>query len=242
MKQCHLAILLACATVVIASTMCCAATATITIYHGTNYIAAPLVPFDPNPASVFAGFPIDGRLKRFEVSTQDFVYYTATNQTAFGNILLGDGYIIENDGPTQTVTYEGVPDGVPGQDGEMTDMWLPVPCVGSTLIGNPFYHTVPFNCLLATDGTRLYSWPEAVEAGWFDMYWLGLDNATQDAIVVGPEWSNAGVNAIAPCSSYWVRSYVPNLAIIVPATPVPEPPCLIALAVGLAGVMRFRRR
>ncbi len=76
-------------------------TATIVVGPGDNWVAPPLVPFNPDPASVFAASIGDCTLTRFEVPTQEEVSY---GSEGFGNILLGDGYMLMNE-----ALYDGDP-------------------------------------------------------------------------------------------------------------------------------------
>ena len=151
---------------------CVAEEASLDLYDGWNLISAPLVPFNPDPYSVFDGRSVDYALSRVDPDGNTFVL----GIDDFGSILLGDCYWLMNyDGEGQ-LHYQGVADAVPGIDGP-TDMWISLPGAkedpniddGSWhMIGCPFQHDVPIDNIYFTDGTQLLSWGDASGEGWVD--------------------------------------------------------------------------
>lgn len=218
-------------------------TATIIIRPGDNWVAPPLVPFDPDPASVFAACIADCALTKFDPTTEQPVSY---GSAGFGNILLGDGVKVFN--PTSTTfvcTYEGVPDG----NGVMTDMWVFL--VGNQVdgqnsggmhwVGHPFYHDTPIAACHVTDGASLLTFEEAVGTGLIDGLWSFLDSETQTVRTVGLASLGADDTWLRATHMYEVRSYADNLLVTVPAYLVPEPASGCALLVGLP-LLLLRRR
>ena len=223
-------------------------TATIVVGPGDNWVAPPLVPFNPDPASVFAASIGDCTLTRFEVPTQEEVSY---GSEGFGNILLGDGYKVFN--PTSTTfvnSYEGVPDGVPDAQGNMTDMWLSLPgdqsdgqdSGGMHWVGHPFYHDTFFDAVMVTDGTQTKTIGEAVGANWIEGLWDFLDSETQTVRTVGLSSLGADDTLLRATHMYEVVTHRDNLALIVPADLVPEPTSVLVILCGLGALVARRRK
>jgi len=159
-------------------------------------ITAPLVPFNPDPTSVFAGAP-DGL--NYNLIRQDpssgMISYDEGDPGSFGNVLLGDGYYLHCYGDG-TIQYTGVPDGVPDTTGKKTDMWISLPgdqgdgqdLGGWHIIGTPYNHNVPVNKggaftgnnISFTDGTTLKTWSEATAANWVSSLMFGTDPLNGD--------------------------------------------------------------
>ncbi|MGQ9455362.1 MAG: hypothetical protein ACUVRS_10620 [Armatimonadota bacterium] len=213
---------------VVGSGVCLAVVTTVDLYEGWNYVACPLVPFDPDPYSVFEGVSIDYNLFRWDAPSQSEMHF---GDEGFGNILLGDGYYLNNVDSASGFTYNGVPDGVPDASGTMTDMWISLPgnqldgadAGGWHLIGHPFNHDTPTNGSLGngdniwfTDGTTLKTWDEAVEAEWVESSMQYFDGVSQGQMTMTYQgWGND--DTLRAGKSYWVRTYKDNLAMIIPA-------------------------
>jgi len=206
-----------------------AQTATIDLYTGWNLIAAPLVPLDsPDPVAVFGSVPISGYLSRWDAPQQGMMTYDEIDPTGFGNILLGDGYWLyafSND----TVSYNGVNDGVPDNSGNKTDMWLSLPgnqldsenAGGWHLIGQPFSHDTPVSVsdsgdnVFFTDGTTLKTWAQAAADGWVDSGFQYWDGTVQGMLLCSYELADD--DTLRAGKGYWVHTYKDNLAMIIPA-------------------------
>lgn len=230
------------------STSARADTATIVIRPGDNWVAPPLVPFDPDPASVFAASIGDCTLIRFDAPTQQEVSYGSQE---FGNILLGDGYKVFN--PTSTTfvnTYEGVPDGVPDGQGNMTAMWVSLPgdqsdgqdSGGMHWVGHPFYHDTFFDAVMVTDGTQTKTIQQAVDANWIEGLWNFLDSETQTVRTVGLSSLGADDTLLRPTHMYEAVTHIDDLALIIPADLVPEPASAVFLLCGLSALVMRRRK
>lgn len=212
--------------------------ASITLHPGENWIAAPLVPFNPDPVDMFSGFNIDGKLSRFDVPSQSLVSYTTANSSAFGNVLLGDGYKVYNSTSTSVViNYNGVADGVPGSEGP-TDMWISLPGDntdgqnngGIHWIGQPFNHNTAVESMYVLYESNLASVLEAVNLGWIDQLWLGFDGETQKSFTAGLSVFGADENYFRAGHMYEIVTHKDDLALIIPSTPyVPEPSSLLSL-------------
>ncbi len=218
------------ALVVVAGGACVADTTSYDVLGQWNRIAAPLVPFNPDPLSVFNGVNIVGTLWRFDAPSQTGIPYDDLDPTQFGNILLGDGYELFCDAPmgatVATVSYDGVPDGVPDGAGVKTDMWISLPgnqldgvdAGGWHIIGQPFDHdTSVVNNLILTDGTTAKTWEEAAAAGWCDSVMWALDAASATGIDVG--FDLATEDHLRAGKGYQFHTNKDNLALIIPADP-----------------------
>lgn len=217
------------ALMVVAAGVSVAATATIDVYEGWNQIAAPLVPFDPDPLSVFADAPsgLDYLLGYSDPTQGGDVWFDELDPSMFGGVLLGTGfqlYTYED----ATLTYEGVEDGVPDDLGVKTDMWISLPGSGAGtgdwhLIGHPFAHSTAVDDgsgngtnISFTDGTDVKTWGEAVSLGWVGAELFGDDPSAGGVFTV--QYDGLGYSdSLEAGKSYWINTYVDNLAMIIPA-------------------------
>lgn len=215
------------------STASFAATETVSfdIYQGWNLIAAPCVPVDPAPLSVFAGAidGIDGNLTRNDPAAGGITWDSLGGDEAFGNVLLGDGYwLYQNSEGESTISYEGLPDGIPDVNNNETDMWISLPGAGNGnggwhIIGNPFNHDVSVDSgagtgdkIFFTDGTTVKTWGEAVDAGWVSDVMTGNDPATGG---INVQYNGLGdTDKLSAGKGYWLQTIKDNLAMIIPAT------------------------
>lgn len=202
------------------------------VYVGWNRICAPLVPFDPDPNSVFADLPggVYDRLSRWD-PTYGGIGFSIDEPESFGNILIGDGYeyCCYTDA---TVSYIGYPDGLPDLNDNKTDMVISLPGnqmdnedSGSWhLIGHPFNHNtlVDFGNnmgegIFFTDGITVKNWSEACAATWVDGKLSGYSPAQSGGFDV--QYDGLGSDdTLRPGNGYFLNTYKDNLAIIIPAT------------------------
>ena len=205
---------------------------TVDTYANWNLVAAPCVPFNSDPVSLFNGYDLEftAGLFRFDAPTQGQLPYDAyaTPPTAFGNILLGDGYTFYNPDADQII-FDGVNDGVPGVDG-MTDMWISLPGSadpavegGWHCIGHPFNHDTAIDPLgdntgsgiFFTDGTELKNWSQANAAQWVSDGAQYFDGATQSQPSTGYFFNED--DHFRAGHGYWLYTMKDNLAMIIPA-------------------------
>lgn len=225
-------------------------TAYLTIHPGENWISAPLVPYNPAPDALFGTVLAQSSLTRLDAPYQREITYN-TDPAAFGNILLGDGYILNYTGSTAvTISYEGAPDGVPGSSGNMTDMWISLPgrqidlsnLGGLHWIGHPFSHAISTDLCLVTNGTMTLTLSQAVADGWIDPLWYGLDPATKDQFTVGLSTQKPQKAYLQPGYMYKITTHRDNLALIIPANAVPEPGCLVVVLSGVGFFVGWKRK
>lgn len=219
-------------------------TTTVDVYPGFSYVALPLAPFDCgtagayNPESIItnSGLWAAGLLHKWDAATQSDIAYDPDGGTGW-NMVLGEGYSYYWE-DTSSFTVDGVADGVPDANSNMTDMWISLPGNqadsvsvspdggGWHLIGTPFNHDISVDKgsfygdnIFFTDGTSMKTWGEALEAGWVDPVMHGWDAAMQssrDVLFTGDDSNPLNTKLLKGCS-YWLLTYQDNLAMIVPA-------------------------
>lgn len=224
---------------VLASGFASAASTTVDIFPGFNYIGLPIVPFDAgtngaaNPESIITSNDLwaAGLLHKWDAASQGDVAYDPDGGTGW-NMLLGEGYSYYWEAPA-SFTYEGVENGVPS-NGIKTDMWISLPgnqMDGNThvatpdgggwhLVANPFDEDIAVDSgnytgdrILFTDGSQMKSWADAVDAGWVDPVMHGWDGASQSVIDILPY--NDPSDSLLRAHAYWLLTYQDNLAMIV---------------------------
>jgi len=214
--------------------MVVADTATYDVYNDWNCISAPLVPYDPDPVSVFSGVTINGKLSRFDATVQSGVSYLRADPASFGNVLLGDGYWLQTnvgEGNSLTISFQGIADGVPDSSGNLTDMWISLPGDqydeadngGWHLIGQPFNHDTATSInaaqgdhIFLTDGTYLKTWKQAVTDNWCGNAFIAFDASAQSGYNVG-YLRTASDDTLHAGYGYWFQTKKDNLALIIPS-------------------------
>jgi hypothetical protein len=214
----------------------------IVLNPGDNWVASPVVPFDPTPASVFSGIDINNNLTFWDPLQQQSIVYDAAHPGNYPAILMGEGYIVRNTGTTAiTCQYGGV-------NIDDTDLYLSLPGSesgggGMNWIGITSTSDMLFDDLYVLSMTHdTCSVAQAAQMGLMDAVWTTMNSATQTIERVGASgqqgvdthWLRAG-------HMYKVQTYESTLAIIAPH-PVPEPTTLPALFCALGGVATMLRR
>lgn len=213
------------ALMVVAAGVSVAATATIDVYPGWNQIAAPLVPFDPDPVNVFADASggIDSMLFRYSELEGGSVMFDEFDPESFGGILLGDGLQL-NVYSAATLSYEGVENGVPDANEVKTDMWISLPGAGNGngglhLIGHPFANDTMVNeteGISFTNGVEEKNWAAAVADGWVADIFFGNDPSAGGSFMVSLDGFGDS-DSLEAGHAYWINTFVDNLAMIVSA-------------------------
>lgn len=234
-------------------------TATIDLYSGWNQIACPLVPMNLSVAEgdgldytepAFALVPFDtggvrmawdnnsvfdslqnGGMTRVDATTGSQPTYLVNDN--FGKLLLGDGYQL-NVTSACTVSYVGVPNGVPDTANKKTDMWISLPGLqndgvsagGWHLVGTPY--ATPLDCyaldtegnpvwkIFFTDGTEVVDWQTAADVkGWVGDTMYGAGPGGQVLVSYLNDPSSGGLIGMQPGKGYWLATKVDNLAMII---------------------------
>jgi len=210
----------------------------------------PLTP-DPVTVFSAAGVDVSGdgnsTISRYEATEGNVYDYVSF---APWNMLLGEGYKIDYRSGTLPhaqpvhVSYVGLPDGVPTGT-VMTDMWVSLPgnqfdgqdIGGQHWISTPFNHAIPFNKdgsqawdpsdpdmsnIMVTDGNTVRTFRNASEVApiWIADAWTYYDGASRNQYDAGCYGYHAD-NSLRPGSAYKVFTYKDNLALIIPAVPLP---------------------
>jgi hypothetical protein len=240
-----------------------AVTVEIELYRGANIMALPNAPFEVghydaswetffyNPYYIFknkangeyadpvgGGLVVEGNLYKYDPTTKSGMLFSDD-----WSMLLGEGYVYNS--PNRfTITYEGIPDGIPDNSGdpetEMTDMLIPLPGAqndtatepnplnlalsggGRHLIGCPYAHMVPVavedegDNIWFTDGTVRKTWAQAAADKWVANLMEGRDASTKSAQLLSLDGAGGD---LMPGRGYWIRTYKDNISMIIPAYP-----------------------
>lgn len=201
----------------------------IDIYSGWNQISVPLVQTSPDPTVVFNGVSVYNSLQRYDATVGTYVLLDDISPELFGNVLLGEGYVLAGTEAKEVTVSSPILDGVPDTQNNKTDMWISLPGVQSSaaaggwhLIGHPFNHITKVSKtdgtgdnISFTDGTTMKTWKEAAEANWVSGVALGLDSTTQTNFTVGFDLADS--DQFEPGRAYWIGTYKSNLAMIINA-------------------------
>ncbi len=205
------------------------------VYGTWNMVSLPLVPYDPDPVSVFSNLPggVDGgNLWRFDPVGQGFDGYDSFDPESFGGCVLGDSYNLYCPNVAQgqycaTVSYTGFPDGMPNGStltdtvlslpGNQLDQYTDPPNGGGLhFIGQPFNHDTAIADVQFTDGLNCYSWDDAINQGWVDPCLWCMDNTTGGFYDIGDSGMNSD-DHIRACLGYQFHTCKDNIAMIIPA-------------------------
>ena len=187
---------------------------------GDNLFSLPGIPMNPAPPAVLAGVgPSDGsgligRLFRYDAPSQmEVLWDAAGTQGLFGNLLLDEGYGLHLDvGVPQAVTFSGLNAG-------FDDIWISLPHMGATLIGDPFDFAVDWSTVWVNDGTRMLSLTEATKTitpTWINSTAKYLDSVTHKYKHLGLPVDKPDSTQLLPWFGYFVTSQQDNLALVVP--------------------------
>ena len=184
---------------------------------GQNLFSLPGIPYDPAPPAVLAGVgPADGSgligfLSRYDAPTQSEVFWDSNGVSGdFGNMLLGEGYRLQlSSGEAQSVTFSGLND-------NLADMWISLPELGATRIGDPFNASVDWSTVQVDDGTRTLSLANAAAANELNPTAQYYNSATAQVQTLGLSGSGATATNLTPWNGYYVYSQENDLALFIP--------------------------
>ena len=184
---------------------------------GWNFISLPIDPANTTPAVVFRGLDIDGKLFRFDNSTQSMSLFDGLSQEAFGQMSIDEGYWLYMTAPGQ-IRFNGYP------LTEDRHIKLP-PALGFpdqawSIIGYPFQTAQPLaNCSVFNPNAsepKTRSIAEARNLGWVSSTLYVFDSPTQSMIDVGLPEDYATLTDLMPWHGYWFMSNLNELELIIP--------------------------
>lgn len=178
----------------------------IQVDQGWNLFSLPAQPKNPDPAVVFDGFEIDGRLIGWVAMGQGMTAYDLWCPSYLGALRSSEGYWFFAD-HAGTVSFTGY------ADDSSLDRWLSVPG-GWRIISTPAYNT-NWADWKATDGSEVKSVAEAVAAGWMDEIAKGCNDNIGNTIDES-DFDNVGLGGVLKAGKgYWVKSNQ-NIALLAP--------------------------
>jgi len=171
-----------------------------------NLISLPLQPVSTDPAVVFSGVDIDGKLWKWTKDTQSLVPYDSWDPGSFGAVSEDDGYWLQVGAP-QTISYQAY-GGAPAQND------ISLASNGWSIMGMPFPSEKTWgNATVTKGGTTVSLTTAAKTNNWLSSVVWGWDNASQSLTDVGlPEdWPTSEL--IQPWHGYWVQTMTDGLTV-----------------------------
>ncbi|MDH7481598.1 MAG: family 10 glycosylhydrolase [Armatimonadota bacterium] len=175
---------------------------------GWNLISLPLDPVNPDPAVVFNGIDIEGKLYRYDNPTASFITYDPWTPEIFGNCRVGEGYWLFADGP-KTISYQAWASFPPARD-------IQIPAAGWALIGCPFPNGKYWaDTNVTKDGNTVSLATAAKTNGWLDSVGWWWDNSAQALQTLGLPEDWPASEYLVPWYGYWINTYTSNLTLTV---------------------------
>ena len=194
-------------------------------YGGSSYPAANVI-FD-DTASACQDGSLNGSLCRWDTTPPQsypdslLPYFDDPEYPAFGSIYSGQGYWIQTV-QAGTISYSGVLGST-----QLADRYIKLPyCAntndpdgGLTLVGYPFTSDRPFADAHVTDGIVTLTMREAIESDWIEenvYWWKNTEPPSSARKSVSISGSTPDDANLRPWRGYWIRSFKPKLAIVIP--------------------------
>jgi len=182
-----------------------ASSAAGTLNAGWGLVSIPLVPVNPDPASVFAGIDIDSKLYRFDRATQSMILYDVWTPDIFGNVSVDEGYWVQVD-TSKTISYQAY-------GGTAATHTTQLPAAGWAIIGCSFQSNRQWPDTLVTLGATTVPISTARGNGWISGTGYWFDSSTQSMVDFGlPEDFPTGTE-LRTWHGHWVQSYVNSLTL-----------------------------
>jgi uncharacterized lipoprotein YddW (UPF0748 family) len=186
-------------------------TTTVTSPAGTilpewSQFSLPFQPVNPAPDAVFAGWPLDGNLIRWEAPTQSQNMYDYWRPDLFGDLQVSDGYLYR-DSIGRTISYQAYGGGPAQVD-------VPLPLAGAALIGCPFNRDMPWeNALITKNGVTVDLRTASKTNNWLSSvaFWWNAAEQSQYDVGLPEDWSNDV--AIHPWHGYWMYTFTDGLTL-----------------------------
>jgi len=181
---------------------------------GFNLIGLPCVAMEPSPGVLLGGLELTDKLFRWDNAVQNFVTYSSTNPTAFGNLCRGNGYALLSS-TASMISYQGI-----GNSG--LDLRISIPKSGWCLMSHPFTSPIPWLDLMVTNGAQTLTLQQGAAAGWIGRIAFTWDSRIGNFGYVGTGARGSRFDdSMRPWRAYWVTTYQDNLALIIPAPASP---------------------
>jgi len=181
------------------------ATASSPVPAGWSLLSLPLVPFNPDPYSVFSGIDIDAKLSRWDKPTQSIVVYDEWMPSGFGDVTVDEGYWLQS-ASDKTISYQA-------WAGTAASHTISLPKAGWSIIGCPFLTDRQWADTEVTLGAQTVSLETARNNGWLSSLGYWWDSSTQGLKTLGlpDDWPDSEV--VQTWHGYWIQSSVDSLAL-----------------------------
>jgi len=177
-----------------------------TIRAGWNVISLPLEPSNPDPAVIFNGIDIEGKLFRWDNATGSFVVYDPWSPGDFGECSVKDGYYLFSTG-TATISYQAYPKAPAMHD-------IPINNAGWAIIGCPYLSDKRWADVDVTkNGETVSMYTATRERGWMDSIGWWWDNTSQSLQTLGLPDDFPASEYLQPWYGYWVQTYSNNITL-----------------------------
>ncbi len=178
------------------------------VVNGWSLLSLPVQPADPDPAVVFNGIDIDGRLYRWDNPTQSLFIYDSWGPEQFGEMNLENGYWLDSFSPG-TISYQGIPSSATTHD-------ISLPTAGWAIIGCPFPVEKQWPSTTVRHGADTASILDASHTnGWLNSSGYWWDASTQSLVDFGLPEDFASWETLQPWHGYWVQTYVSGLTLTI---------------------------
>ncbi len=176
------------------------------VVNGWSLLSLPVQPADPDPAVVFNGIDIDGRLYRWDNPTQSLFIYDSWGPEQFGEMNLENGCWLDSSSAV-TISYQGISSSATTHD-------ISLPTAGWAIIGCPFPVEKQWPSTTVKHDANTASILDASHTnGWLNSSGYWWDASTQSLVDFGLPEDFASWETLQPWHGYWVQTYVAGITL-----------------------------
>jgi len=176
-----------------------------TVVNGWSLISLPQQPVNPDPASVFAGIDMDGRLYRWDNPTQSLFLYDTWSPEQFGTVNVENGYWLDS-AAAGAISYQALGGNPAAQD-------IPLPSAGWAIIGCPFATERQWVSTMVKHATSTVPITTARTNAWLNTIGYWWDASTQSLCDFGLPDDFVSSETLQPWHGYWVQTLTDDLTL-----------------------------